>query len=67
MDKRIVELAENVNELIANYQQQQLLTKELIRIAIKYLKDPTYNAANRHTLIKALEQYLATGNHHAKT
>ena len=65
MDKQLTELAANVNDLITNYKQQHLLTKELIRIAIKYLKDPTYNAANRHTLIKALEQYVTLGDDHA--
>lgn len=65
MDKQLTELAANVNDLITNYKQQHLLTKELIRIAIKYLKDPTYNAANRHVLIKSLEDYLTTGDDHA--
>jgi hypothetical protein len=62
MDKQILA---NVNDLITNYYQQHLLTKELIRIAIKYLKDPTYNAANRELLIVALEQYLTAGDDHA--
>ncbi len=65
MDKQLTELAANINELIINHQQQQLVTKELIRIAIKYLKDPTYNAANRHALIKALEQYVTLGDDRA--
>lgn len=65
MDKQLTELAANVNDLITNYKQQHLLTKELIRIAIKYLKDPTYNAVNRQILIKALEDYLTTGDDHA--
>jgi len=65
MDKQISELAKNVNDLITNYRQQHLLTKEIMRIALKHLKNPTYNAANRHALIKALEQYVTTGDDHA--